>query len=175
MEKLILLRPTAEYAERIIECKKEYLAANSSMDGCGPLCRTDDPIEYIEKCSLEENPETCPATLVPATQFMLVKKEDDKVLGFLQIRHEFNDYLSKFGGHIGYSIRPSERNNGYAKEMLRMALPHCQEIGLDRVLITCAEGNIGSERTILANGGIYESTVYEPNSCRNMKRFWITL
>ena len=175
MEKLILMRPTAEYAKQIMECKREYLAANSSMDGCGPMRRTDDAMEYIEKCTLEENPETCPAALVPATQFMLVRKEDNKVLGFLQVRHRFNDYLSKFGGHIGYSVRPSERRKGYAKKMLKMALPFCREIGLDKVLITCADGNIGSEKTILANGGIYESTVYEPNGDRNLKRFWITL
>ena len=175
MEKLILMRPTAEYAEQIIECKKEYLAANSSMDGCGPLRRTDDVMEYIEKCALEENPETCPTSLVPATQFMLVRREDNKVLGFLQVRHCFNEYLSKFGGHIGYSVRPSERRKGYAKEMLGMALPFCREIGLDKVLITCIDGNIGSEKTILENGGIYECTVHEPNENKDLKRFWITL
>lgn len=175
MENLILLRPTAEYAEQIMESKKEYLAADSSMDGCGPMRRTDDPIEYIEKCALEENSETCPAPLVPATQFMLVRKADNKVLGFLQVRREFNDYLSQFGGHIGYSVRPTERRKGYAKEMLKMALPYCQEIGRDRVLITCIDGNIGSEKTILANGGVYESTVYEPNEKEYLKRFWITI
>lgn len=175
MEELILLRPTAEYAVQIMERKKEYLAADSSMDGCGPMRRTDDPIEYIEKCAIEENPETCPAPLVPATQFMLVRKDDNKVLGFLQVRHEFNDYLSKFGGHIGYSVRPSERRNGYAKEMLKMALPYCKEIGLDKILITCIDGNIGSEKTILANGGVYESTIHEPNENEDLKRFWITL
>lgn len=168
-------RPTAEYAEQILECKKEYLAAGSSMDGCGPLRRTDDPIEYIKKCALEEDPETCPAPLVSATQLMLVRKADDRVLGFLQVRHEFNEYLSQFGGHIGYSVRPSERRRGYAKEMLRMALPYCREIGLDQVLITCIDGNIGSEKTILANGGVYESTVHEPNDRVDLKRFWITL
>ncbi|MBO5756770.1 MAG: GNAT family N-acetyltransferase [Clostridia bacterium] len=175
MEELVLLRPTAEYAKQIMECKKEYLAAGSSMDGCGSMRRTDDPMEYIEKCALEENPETCPDSLVPATQFMLVRKADNKVLGFLQVRHEFNDYLSKYGGHIGYSVRPSERRKGYAKAMLKMALPYCREIGLDRVLITCTDGNIGSEKTILANGGVYESTVHEPNEDEDLKRFWIEL
>lgn len=175
MEELILQRPTAEYAQQIMECKQEYLAADSSMDGCGSLRRTDDPLEYIQKCALEENPETCPAELVPATQFMLVRKADNKVLGFLQVRHEFNDYLSKFGGHIGYSVRPCERCKGYAKQMLKMALPYCREIGLDKVLITCMDGNIGSEKTILANGGVYESTVYEPNENVDLKRFWIEL
>ena len=175
MEELILQRPTAEYAQQIMECKKEYLAADSSMDGCGPLRRTDDPMEYIQKCVLEETPETCPAELVPATQFVLVRKADNKVLGFLQVRHEFNDYLSKFGGHIGYSVRPGERCKGYAKEMLKKALPYCRELGLDRVLITCIDGNIGSEKTILANGGVYESTVHEPNENVDLKRFWIEI
>lgn len=175
MEELVLLRPTAEHAEQIMECKQEYLAAGSSMDGCGPMRRTDDPIEYIQKCALEENPETCPAPLVPATQFLLVRNDDNKVLGFLQVRHEFNDYLSRFGGHIGYSVRPSERRKGYAKQMLQMALPFCRELGLDKVLITCTDGNIGSEKTILANGGVYESTVYEPDGKKFLKRFWIAL
>ena len=170
-----LVKVSAEYADQIKEYRQEFLDAGDSMDGCGSLRRLADPYEFIQKCKNYERPETLPADKVIATQFLYVRERDNRLLGMLQVRHYFNDYLSKFGGHIGYSIRPSERNNGYAKEMLRMALPHCQEIGLDRVLITCAEGNIGSERTILANGGIYEATVYEPNSCRNMKRFWITL
>ena len=175
MEKFILIRPTVEYAEQILECKKEYLAANSSMDGCGPLRRIEDPEEYIKTCAEYEDPERVPSHLVPATQFFFIRKNDNKLVGMIQVRHRFNDYLSKFGGHIGYSVRPSERRQGYAKEMLRMTLPFCCEIGLDKVLITCADGNIGSEKTILANGGIYESTVYEPNGDRNLKRFWITL
>jgi predicted acetyltransferase len=93
----------------------------------------------------------------------------------LQVRHYFNDYLSKFGGHIGYSIRPSERRKGYAKEMLKSVLPFCREINLENVLITCIEDNIGSEKTIIANGGIYESTVYEPNEKVNLKRYWINI
>ena len=64
---------------------------------------------------------------------------------------------------------------GYAKEILKTALPFCREIGIDKVLIACIDGNIGSEKTILANGGVYESTVYEPTGDRYLKRFWITL
>ena len=59
--------------------------------------------------------------------------------------------------------------------MLEMVLPFCRKVGIDKVMITCIDGNIGSEKTILANGGIYESTIHEPNSNRNLKRFWITL
>ena len=175
MDELILIRPTSEYAGQISEYRQEFLDAGDSMDGCGPLRRIEDPEEYIKVCQDYESTKEVSAQLVPATQFMLVRKADNKVLGFLQVRHEFNDYLSQFGGHIGYSVRPSERRKGYAKEMLKMALPFCKGIGLNKVLITCVDGNIASEKTILANGGEYESTVYEPNSDRDLKRFWITL
>ena len=93
----------------------------------------------------------------------------------INIRHCLNDNLRLIGGHIGYSVRHSERRKGYAKKMLKKALSFCKEIGLKKVLITCKEDNVGSEKTILANGGIYESTVVKLNDNVKMKRFWITL
>ncbi len=145
------------------------------MDGCGPLRRIEDPNEYIKVCKDHEDPAKVLPDLVPATQFFFIRKSDNKLVGMIQVRHRFNDYLEKYAGHIGYSVRPSERRKGYAKEMLRMVLPFCREIGLDKVLITCIDGNIGSERTILSNGGVYGSTVHEPDRNIDLKRFWITL
>jgi len=174
MEEFILIRPTSEYASQIAQYRQEFLDAGDSMDGCGPLRRIEDPEEYIRICEEYEDPERVPAHLVPATQFFLIRKGDNRLVGMLQVRHRFNEYLEKYAGHIGYSVRPSERCKGYAKRMLAMALPFCWERGLDRVLISCLDGNLASERTILANGGVYESTVFEPNSQRDLKRFWIT-
>ena len=175
MGDFVLIRPTGEYAGQRAEYRWEFLNAGDSMDGTGPLRRFENPEEYIRTCAEYEDKKTVPAHLVPATQFIFVRKSDNTLIGMLQVRHCFNDYLSKFGGHIGYSVRPSERRRGYAKEMLKMALSFCREIGLDKVLITCVDGNIGSERTIVANGGVYESTVHEPNENVDLKRFWITL
>lgn len=175
MDTLILIKPSIEYADQIKEYRQEFLDAGDSMDGCGPLRRLDDPEEYLKACKDYENIETVPQDKVQATQFFCVRMNDGKIIGMIQVRHYFNEYLEKYAGHIGYSIRPGERRKGYAKEMLKLALPFCREIGLDKVLITCRDGNIGSEKTILANGGIYESSVYEPNSDKNLKRFWITL
>lgn len=175
MDTLILIKPSIEYADQIKEYRQEFLDAGDSMDGCGPLRRLDDPEEYLKACKDYENIETVPQDKVQATQFFCVRMNDGKIIGMIQVRHYFNEYLEKYAGHIGYSIRPGERRKGYAKEMLNLALPFCREIGLDKVLITCRDGNIGSEKTILANGGIYESTIYEPNSDRYLKRFWIHL
>lgn len=175
MEQFILIRPKIEYGTQIMEYRQEFLDSGDSMDGCGPLRRFYDPAEYLKVCADYENPETVPENLVQATQFLFVRIDDNKLVGMIQIRHYFNDYLEKYAGHIGYSVRPTERRKGYSKEMLKMALPYCREIGLDKVLISCIDGNVGSEKTILANGGVYESTVHEPNSNKDLKRFWIEL
>lgn len=175
MEEFILLRPTDEYAGQIIQYKQEFLEAGDSMDGCGPLPRLENIEEYIQMCRDYEDPERVPEHLVPATQFLFVRKSDNRLIGMIQVRHRFNDYLEKYAGHIGYSVRPSERRKGYAKKMLKMTLPFCKDLGISRVLISCIDGNIGSEKTILANGGVYESTVCEPHKGRILKRFWITL
>lgn len=175
MEEFILMRPASEYASQIVEYRQEFIDARDPLHGAGPLRIIANPEEYIKLCSDYEDPLKVPSDLVPATQFVFIRKSDDKLVGMLQVRHYLNDYLEKYAGHIGYSIRPSERRKGYAKQMLKMALSFCREIGIEKVLITCKVGNIGSEKTILANGGVYESTVHDPNENKDFKRFWIAL
>ena len=176
MNEFFLMRPLAEHADAITDYRREMLEANSSMDGCGPLRGTESAADYIRLCREYENPITVPAHLVPATQFLFFRRTDNRLIGMIQIRHTLNDYLAAYGGHIGYSVRPSERRKGYAKAMLHAALDFCREIGLTNVLITCIDGNIGSEKTIRANGGVYESTVHESTHANAyLKRFWIAL
>ena len=175
MDEFLLIRPSDEYSEQIASYRQEFLLAGDSMDGTGALRKTSDIAEYIKTSIAREKVENVPSDRVPATQFLFIRKRDNRLLGMLQIRHHLNDYLEKYAGHIGYSVRPSERRHGYAKKMLKMVLPYCEKIGILKVLITCIDGNIGSEKTILANGGVYESTIHEPNENIDLKRFWIEL
>ena len=172
---MLLIEPTMEYAKDIEAYRQEFLDIEGSMDGCGSLRRCATAEEWIEKCRLGKDPATVPANLVPATQFIYVREEDGRVVGMLQIRHYFNEYLEKYSGHIGYSVRPSERRKGYATAMLHDALPRCRELGITDVLISCLTDNEGSRRTILHNGGVYESTVHEPELDRDLERYWIHL
>ena len=172
---MLLIEPTMAYAKDIEAYRQEFLDIDGSMDGCGSLRRCATADEWIGKCRLGKDPATVPANLVPATQYIYVREEDGRVVGMLQIRHYFNEYLEKYSGHIGYSVRPSERRKGYATAMLHDALPHCRELGIRDVLISCLTDNEGSRRTILANGGVYESTVHEPELQRDLERYWIHL
>ena len=92
-----------------------------------------------------------------------------------QVRHRLNEYLAQYAGHIGYSVRPDERRKGVAKWMLRESLDYCRALGLEKVMVACLPDNEGSRRTILANGGVYERTVFEPDDGELLEQYWITL
>ena len=172
---MMLIEPTTEYADGIRAYRQAFLDSGDSMDGTNKLRQMEDPAAWVAHCLACKDPETAPDGLVPATQYIFVRKEDRKIVGMIQIRHVFNDYLEKFGGHIGYSVAPGERRKGYASEMLRLTLPKCRELGIDRVLITCIRGNEGSRKTILKNGGVFESAVFEPEMKEYLERWWIDL
>ena len=175
MSAIKLVRPTEEYLDQVWAYRQECYGADSSMDGCGPLRRAESPEQWLADVRAYTDPAALPEGKVLATQFLAVRESDGKLVAMIQVRHYFNEYLEKYAGHIGYSTRPSERRKGYAKEMLRLTLPFCKEIGLDRVLISCEPDNPGSRRTILANGGVYESSVYDSVDGIDLERYWITL
>ena len=170
-----LIEPSMEFDGQIRAYRKAFLERGDSMDGTGALRRFEDPRDWIRQSNEGKDPHTVPEGWVPATQYMLVREEDRKIVGMSQIRHRFNAYLEKYDGHIGYSVAPSERRRGYATQMLKMTLPKCRALGIEKVLITCISGNEGSKRTILNNGGRYESTVYEPDEDVSLERYWIDL
>ena len=98
-----------------------------------------------------------PEGFVPAT--MLWAVDGDRWLGRVSVRHELNDHLIRFGGHIGYAVRPSARRRGIATTLLRVGLGMLNEIGVGEALILCAEDNEGSRRVIETVGGELEKVV----------------
>ena len=127
--------------------------------------------DFLKRMRERETDKVREKGLVPATLYFLVD-EKNKICGALDIRHELNEYLEKFGGHIGYGIAPSERKKGYGKIQLKLGLEKAKKIGLKKVLITCDDNNIGSAKTIEACGGIYDDTLADAEANR-IKRYFV--
>lgn len=127
--------------------------------------------DFLKRMRERETDKVREKGLVPATLYFLVD-EKNKICGALDIRHELNEYLEKFGGHIGYGIAPSERKKGYGKIQLKLALEKVKKIGLKKILITCDDNNIGSAKTIEACGGIYNDTLADAEANR-IKRYFV--
>lgn len=114
-----------------------------------------------------------PPGRVPDSHFWLVS--GGRVLGTIRIRHRLTENLAIEGGHIGYGVRPSERNRGRATRMLAMALVEARRLGLRRVLVTCDKDNLASARVIRKNGGVLDSETTSPRSGKPVQRYWIDL
>ena len=170
---LYLKNPSLAYEDQILSYREEMWAADSHLHGVGGLDELTVP-EWLALLEKKSRPETCPEGLVPDSSFLCIRQADDRLVGMINIRHELNDYLLNFGGHIGYGIRPGERGKGYAHEQLRLGLIECCKLSLSPVLLTCLTDNERSRRTILHAGGLYEDTRQREDGSR-FDRFWIHL
>ncbi|ERI91059.1 acetyltransferase, GNAT family [Clostridiales bacterium oral taxon 876 str. F0540] len=173
MNRLKLVLPTMDYKEMILDYKKEFIENGDSLDGTAGLSDAETFEEWYSKVCDNSKEDTVREGRVPATTYMAVSNDNGRLIGMIDIRHSLNDYLFNFGGHIGYSIRKSERRKGYATEMLGLALNESVKLNIKNVLITCDKYNVASAKTIIKNGGILENEVPEGNEIT--QRYWITL
>lgn len=90
-----------------------------------------------------------------ASIFLLRRPRDETIIGVITIRRTNSRFFLKHGGHIGYSICPSERNQGYGTTILSLALEKCRGFGMRQVELICSESNIFSRKVIENNGGVF--------------------
>lgn len=180
METIELIEAALEYAEQVWQFRQEVFDCDkdseSQFAGCLSLDEAASADEWIQWCQLRISESTCRQTGVdvPSTTYLAIRKSDDRLVGIIDLRHHINHpILGTWGGHCGYTVRPSERGNGYAKIMLRLNLKNAKELGIDKILLTCHSDNKASEKTILANGGVYEETIVVDGT--EFKRYWIEI
>ena len=161
-----LRRPRLSDKEIVLEMMAEFEKSQSAHDGGFWDAENSVYEEWLESNQNQEMGINLPEGWVPAIQ-LVAFSEKGQALGFLNLRLRLSNFLLEEGGHIGYSIRLSERGKGYAKETLSQGLQVAKEKNIKRTLVTCSVNNPASRAVILANGGLLEDV-------RNgVERYWI--
>lgn len=168
----LLLRPLALADEAEARRAHEELARDRFTFLLGH--RPGEPWgAYVERMEAHRRGIDLPEDMVPAT--FLVADVGGALVGRTSIRHELNDFLAEFGGHVGYGVRPAFRRQGFASEILRQSLDVLREVGVGRALVTCDVDNVGSAAVIEACGGRFERVAPERDGTPAKRRYWIDL
>jgi len=167
----LTLRPARPSDEAVVRIAHESLAADDDFDFAMGLQPDTDWADHLQMYDDVQHGRDLLESWVPAT-FLLAEMADE-VVGRTSIRHELNDWLEQFGGHIGYAVLPEFRRRGFASEILRQSLVVARSVGVGRVLVTCDDGNVASARVIERNGGALENIVDDPDSSIRKRRYWI--
>ena len=184
---LFLARPSSHYKHSHIDAIRESREIDHRKMSEEELASIEENfLVYIQLLLDWEDKTKIPQGWVPSSVYWLVLDEPEPVdrvdnegkgvyIGRLNLRHELSKTLYEVGGHIGYEIRPSMRQRGYGKEILRLGLEKARTRGLQHVLVTCDETNIGSKKIIEANGGRFQNAVTQEGSPVKKLRYWITV
>ncbi len=171
-----LIAPTSRLRDSWLQARAEW-PPGATLHGHGLW--PDDDVDSVDGFAgwvarlLRQSDESIPTPpdRVHATYWWIT--EGDAFLGGINLRHRLNEFLLRAAGHIGYGLRPSARGRGLAAWALGEVLPRARDLGIERVLLTCADGNPASARTIERNGGVLEDK--RETEFGLTRRYWIDL
>ena len=167
--------PSAAYERQAKDFIQEFYEHDSERHGQAGLDRFLEESSYADW--LAHNLKfmdlaNVPEGFVPGYTYFYAD-DNDRIIGIISIRLYLNDFLREQGGHIGYSIRPTERKKGHGTAMLKGALEFLAPLGLNEVLVTCGKENLGSVGVIKNCGGVLEDEIYSEAFGRMTQRYWI--
>lgn len=179
MEKFYFEIPSLERKNEIIEYLDEFVKYGSDINGSGSL----DKIYYgytfeeaLDRCLKMEDEEYAKSVgRCQSRTFLLIRENDNKIVGTINVRWNLNEAMLRFGGHIGYGIRPTERRKGYNKINLYLGMLEAKKVGLEKVMLDCDVNNLGSDKTLKALGGKLERTEVDPSDGILTNVYWFNV
>ena len=167
MEQFYLEIPSSKRKNEIIVYFDEFVMYNSDINGSGGLDKILSGYTFeqaLNRCLNMCNEEYAKKLgRCQAKTFLLIRANDNKIIGTINIRWNLTEKMKQFGGNIGYGIRPTERRKGYNKINLYLGLLEAKKLGLEKVTLACESTNIASIKTIESLGGILNSSEIDPS------------
>lgn len=178
MEKFYLEEPTIKRKDEALEYLNEFVQFDSEINGTGSMdrCLCDWTYEefLIENKKRQDKKYAYNSNRCPSKTYFFIRQNDSKIIGMINIRYNITKKLLWQGAtHIGYSVRPTERQKGYNKIQLYLGLLEQQKIGTKKVILGCTVDNIGSNKSILALGGKLEKTELDEYDNTMSNYYWI--
>ena len=171
---LRLIEPNIELEESHKSFLEEYQRRGESVHPWVVAEPYDRFSDYVAMLNDASKGLRLPPKFVAHSTFWLVDA-DNEIVAISNLRHELNDFLLAYGGHVGYGVRPSVWRRGYATEILKQTLVRAKERGIDKVRISCSKDNLASSKAILRNGGKLDDEVFIPEHGEVICRYWIDL
>jgi predicted acetyltransferase len=179
MEKFYHEKLSMDRKDEIVDYINEFVEYNSDINGTGSLDLILDGYsieQSIERCLNMENKEYAESVgRCQGKTLLLIRENDNKIVGTINIRWNLNEAMLRFGGHIGYGIRPTERRKGYNKINLYLGMIEAKKLGLEKVMLDCDVNNLGSDRTLKALGGELVRTEVDPEDGILTNVYWFNV
>lgn len=171
-----LVLPTLEYKQQATDYINEFIAHSSQINGTGSLdwyLENSSYEKWLDKIISYMDIANIPAGKVPSLTCFCVC--NGRIVGMLNLRLALNGFFRTEGGHIGYSVRPTERGKHYATDMLKSALEVYRKLGIHNVILVCDKENAASAKVIRNCGGTLESEFYSENYGEILQRYIIKI
>lgn len=162
--------PTENNKKDVLDFYKEF---EEKGEYCIGFQFHNDYKKWLEQMNNRKEAKNLPEGYVKENFYLCY--EEDQLVGVFSLKFELTDYLLHYGGHIGYAVRPSRRNNGLATQILKQGLTIAKDNHLKKVLAVVDEDNLASIRVILKNDGKLGNELFDPYENTVIKRFWFTL
>ncbi|WP_312541768.1 GNAT family N-acetyltransferase [Enterococcus sp.] len=153
--------------------RKAFMDRGEVIHGGAGLAQAASAAQWLAELPLFASKDTVPEGFVPAKTYAAL--EDGQIVGLLNLRLALNAFLRGYGGHIGYSVKPDQRQKGLGAAMLKAGLQQAKAEGLTKVLVICDKENVGSAKVIEANGGQFAEEIKDPSDGALLRRYWIDL
>lgn len=168
--KLSLVRPELEMKREALAFREEFFQNGEPIIyGSELLDKTERYEDWLDAVARNADPETVSPDWVLTDTFFAVD-EAGEIAGIIDLRRQLNDFLTDLG-NCGYSVRPSRRGKGCARQMLGLVLAHARSVGMEELHIAVERDNLPSVRVIRGCGGRYERSFSHEGEAADVYRF----